>query len=87
MPGGIAADSQLALEGGLISLGLITVNDARLQVDSPLDQPAAVNYDNLARQVALLNGVLQQGPKRSAIIGRESVLWTGAAGSLARLAP
>ena len=60
MPGGIAADSQLALEGGLISLGLITVNDARLQVDSPLDQPAAVNYDNLARQVALLNGVLQQ---------------------------
>ena len=60
MPGGIAANSQLALEGGLISLGLITVNDARLQVDSPLDQPAAVNYDNLARQVALLNGVLQQ---------------------------
>ena len=60
MPGGIAADSQLALEGGLISLGLITVNDARLQVDSPLDQPAAVNYDNLERQVALLNGVLQQ---------------------------
>ena len=60
MPGGIAADSQLALEGGLISLGLITVNDARLQIDSPLDQPAAVHYDNLARQVALLNGVLQQ---------------------------
>ena len=60
MPGGIAANSQLALEGGLISLGLITVNDARLQIDSPLDQPAAVNYDNLARQVALLNGVLQQ---------------------------
>ncbi len=60
MPGGIAANSQLALEGGLISLGLITVNDARLQIDSPLDQPAAVNYDNLARQVALINGVLQQ---------------------------
>ena len=60
MPGGIAANSQLALEGGLISLGLITVNDARLQIDSPLDQPAAVNYDNLARQVALIKGVLQQ---------------------------
>ena len=60
MPGGIAANSRLALEGGLISLGLITVNDARLQIDSPLDQPAAVNYDNLARQVALINGVLQQ---------------------------
>ena len=60
MPGGIAANSQLALEGGLISLGLITVNDARLQIDSPLDQPAAVNYGNLARQVALINGVLQQ---------------------------
>ncbi len=60
MPGGIAANSQLALEGGLISLGLITVNDARLQIDSPLDQPVAVNYDNLARQVALIKGVLQQ---------------------------
>lgn len=60
MPGGIAADSQLALEGGLISLGLITVNDARLHIDSPLDQPAAVHYGNLARQVALINGVLQQ---------------------------
>ena len=60
MPGGIAANSRLALEGGLISLGLITVNDARLQIDSPLDQPDAVNYDNLARQVALINGVLQQ---------------------------
>ena len=60
MPGGIAANSQFALEGGLISLGLITVNDARLQIDSPLDQPAAVNYGNLARQVALINGVLQQ---------------------------
>ncbi|MYK42272.1 MAG: Zn-dependent exopeptidase M28, partial [Gemmatimonadetes bacterium] len=60
MPGGIAANSQFALEGGLISLGLITVNDARLQIDSPLDQPAAVNYGNLARQVALIKGVLQQ---------------------------
>ena len=60
MPGGLATDSQLALEGGLISLGLITINDARLQIDSPLDRPAAVNYDNLARQVALINGVVQQ---------------------------
>ena len=60
MPGGLVADSQLALESGLIALGLITVNDARLQIDSPLDRPAAVNYGNLARQVALLNGVLQQ---------------------------
>ena len=60
MPGGIAADSQLALEAGLISLGLITINDARLQIDSPLDRPAAVDYGNLARQVALINGLVKR---------------------------
>ncbi|NKB71132.1 MAG: FtsX-like permease family protein [Candidatus Latescibacteria bacterium] len=60
MPGGIAADSELALEAGLISLGLITINDGRLQIDSPLDRAAAVDYDHLARQVALLKGVLKR---------------------------
>ena len=87
MPGGIAADSQLALEGGLISLGLITVNDARLQVDSPLDQPGCGQLRQSGAPSRLAKRRVATGPKRSTIIGRESGLWAGAAGSLARLAP
>ncbi len=60
MPGGIVTDSQLALDAGLISLGLITVNDGRFRVDSPLDNSDEVNYDNLERQIHLVNGIIKQ---------------------------
>lgn len=60
MPGGIAANSQTAFDAGLVSLGLVTVNDGRFSVDSPLDRAAGVQYENLERQIRIINGVLNK---------------------------
>ena len=57
IPGGISTNSQTVLNSGLPALSFVTVNDARFEVDSPLDTPDRVNYRNLARQVTLLNGL------------------------------
>ena len=60
MPGGLAADGQLVLEAGFPSLTLATVNDARFALDLPLDRSAAVNWDNIEGQSALIAGVLSR---------------------------
>ena len=57
VPGGVSTNSQTVLSSGLPALSFVTVNDARFGVDSPLDTPDRVNHRNLARQVALLNGL------------------------------
>ncbi|MDP6777132.1 MAG: hypothetical protein QGI83_10245, partial [Candidatus Latescibacteria bacterium] len=49
---------QVVLEAGTPALSLVTVNDARFRVDTPLDLPDHVNYANLTGQVRLLTGVL-----------------------------
>jgi hypothetical protein len=59
VPGGVRSSAELALDAGLPSLALVTVDDARLRVDSPLDLPSAVRYDNLLRQTQLLAVLLR----------------------------
>ena len=54
----LKTDGEVVLEAGTPALSLVTVNDARFRVDTPLDRPAFVNYQNLTGQVRLLAGVL-----------------------------
>ncbi|MBI2503531.1 MAG: ABC transporter permease [Candidatus Latescibacteria bacterium] len=60
MPGGLSPDSEMALQAGLVSLVLATVNDARYGVDTPQDLPGQVDFPNLERQVDLLLKLLDQ---------------------------
>ncbi|MBM3277691.1 MAG: ABC transporter permease [Candidatus Handelsmanbacteria bacterium] len=60
MPGGISPDSEVALEAGLTSLLLATVNDSRQAQDSPLDLPAQVDFAKLERQVELVLGLVRR---------------------------
>ena len=62
IPGKILkTDGEVVLEAGTPALSLITVNDARFRVDTPLDKPEHVNFENLTGQVRLLAGVLDLG--------------------------
>ena len=57
VPGEISVNSELVLTTGTPALAFVTVNDARFRVDTPLDRPEFVNYDNLSRQVRALAGM------------------------------
>jgi len=57
VPGGVLVNSETALQAGLVSLGFVTVHDYRLGIDSPLDRPEKVRFDNLERQSRLLNEI------------------------------
>jgi ABC-type antimicrobial peptide transport system permease subunit len=57
VPGEISVNSELVLATGTPALAFVTVNDARFLVDTPLDRPAKVNYDNLSRQIRALAGM------------------------------
>ncbi len=54
----LKTDGEVVLEAGTLSLSLITLNDARFRVDTPLDLPERINYPNLTGQIRLLTGVL-----------------------------
>ena len=57
VPGEISVDSELVLATGTPALSFVTINDARFAVDTPLDTPSKVNYENLTRQVRFLAGL------------------------------
>ncbi len=62
IPGKILkTDGEVVLEAGTPALSLITVNDARFRVDTPLDKSEHVNFKNLTGQIRLLAGVLDLG--------------------------
>ncbi len=58
VPGGVTVDGQVAMTAGLVALSFVTIADARFVVDTPLDRPHLVDFDNLARQSAFLNEIL-----------------------------
>ena len=60
VPGGVSVNSMKALDAGIVSLALVTVNDGRFSVNTPLDSIDGVNFKNLERQSALINGVLSR---------------------------
>ncbi|MDP6037754.1 MAG: hypothetical protein QGG64_04330, partial [Candidatus Latescibacteria bacterium] len=57
----LKTDGEVVLEAGTPALSLITVNDARFRVDTPLDKPEYVNFKNLTGQIRMLVGVLDLG--------------------------
>ena len=62
IPGKILkTDGEVVLEAGTPALSLITVNDARFRVDTPLDKPEHVNFKNLTGQIRMLASVLDLG--------------------------
>ena len=54
VPEGMPSDAQMTHIGGLMSLVFATVFDGRFQLDTPLDLPEFVDYENLRRQTSLL---------------------------------
>ena len=58
VPGGVTVDGQVAMAAGLVALSFVTIADARFVIDTPVDRPHLVNFENLARQSAFLNGIL-----------------------------
>lgn len=57
----LKTDGEVILEAGTPALSLVTVNDARFRVDTPLDKPEYVNYSNLTGQIRTIAGVLDLG--------------------------
>ena len=58
VPGGVTVDGQVAMAAGLVALSFVTIGDGRFVVDTPLDRPQRVDFDNLSRQSAFLNQIL-----------------------------
>ncbi len=54
----LKTDGEVVLETGTPALSFVTVNDARFRVDTPLDRPEYVNYENLTGQIRMLAGLL-----------------------------
>ncbi len=57
-PGKIAFDHEMMIRGGRPGITLATVNDARNLVDTPLDTPDQLDWENLSRQVRLATCLL-----------------------------
>ncbi|MEE3234525.1 MAG: FtsX-like permease family protein [Candidatus Latescibacterota bacterium] len=58
MPGGISVNSIKALNAGIVSLALVTVNDGRYKINTPHDNLENVNFKNLEKQSDLINNLL-----------------------------
>ena len=72
MPGGLAADGELALAAGFPSLTLATVGDARFALDLPLDASAGVAWDRVEGQAAWVAELLTHALADTALLaGRE----------------
>ena len=54
----LKTDGEVVLEAGTLALSLVTLNDARFRVDTPLDTPEGMNFENLAKQIRMITGVL-----------------------------
>ncbi len=54
----VKTEGLIVMAAGTPALSLVTLNDARLGVDTPLDRPEIVDYANLTGQIRLLTGVI-----------------------------
>ena len=65
-------DGFIAQQTGHMALSLMTVNDARLVLDTPLDTPDRIVYDNVQRQCALLEQMLSAALADAEVFGPEA---------------
>jgi hypothetical protein len=69
----VVPDGIIAQSTGHMALSLMTVNDSRLVLDTPLDTPDRLTYENLQRQCALLEGMLYSALADAEIFGPDAV--------------
>ena len=69
----VVPDGVIAQNTGHMALSLMTINDARLVLDTPLDTPDRLIYENLQHQCALLEKMLQQALADADIFGPDAV--------------
>ncbi|MEW6755814.1 MAG: FtsX-like permease family protein [Candidatus Latescibacterota bacterium] len=69
----VIPDGRVAQQAGQMALSLMTVNDARLVLDTPLDRPERVSFANLQRQCALLERLVHAAACDPEIFGPERV--------------
>jgi hypothetical protein len=67
----VIPDGAIAQDAGQMALSIMTVNDARLRLDTPLDLPADVVFENVLRQCDLLEGVLDRALWDSEVYGAD----------------
>ena len=60
IPGNIALASELLIVAGIPALSMVTVNDVRSTVDTPVDTIERLNLANLQRQVQFLRLLIQK---------------------------
>ncbi len=60
IPDYIALDSELVMVAGIPAISLVTVNDMRSCVDTPVDTVQKVNFVNLLRQVQFLKPLIRR---------------------------
>ena len=54
----VKTEGLIVMEAGTPALSLVTLNDVRLRVDTPLDRAEFVNFEHLTGQIRLLSGVI-----------------------------
>ena len=69
----VVPDGVIAQSTGHMALSLMTVNDSRLVLDTPLDTPDRLVYENLQRQCALLEQMLHRALADAEIFGPDAV--------------
>lgn len=69
----VVPDGVIAQSTGHMALSLMTVNDARLVLDTPLDTPDRIVYENVQRQCALLEQTLHRALADADIFGPDAV--------------
>jgi len=70
-PDVVIPDGIIAQSAGQMALSLMTVNDARLLLDTPLDSPERVSFDNVYRQSEMLERLLNAALGDAQIFGEE----------------
>ncbi|MEE3259611.1 MAG: hypothetical protein VX293_10420, partial [Candidatus Latescibacterota bacterium] len=69
----VVPDGVIAQSTGHMALSLMTINDARLALDTPLDTPDRIGYENVQRQCVLLEQTLHRALADADIFGPDAV--------------
>ena len=57
VPGSVPSNGVASMSAGQVALSFVTAHDSRLGINSPLDTAELLEVDNLASQIALINGM------------------------------
>ena len=69
----VVPDGIIAQKTGQMALSLMTINDARLALDTPLDTAERIGYENVYRQCSLLEQALTRALSDADLFGPDAV--------------